>query len=325
VTDEQIVSTIKNGKQGTPMPAWSGKLTPADILAAAAFVRSLGTPTVNQPSPAAQPSKQEPSNVYKAGDDVLFTLPTGRPLDRHSLDINFTHRFVFDPTFAGPARGGDLFGLDGFGLASFGLRYGITNKFFMEVYRSPTFIGRPIQLLTGYRLLDERNGHPLNAVVRVSMQGRNNFSREFSESFEVIASRSLGPRAQVYVVPTVTVNNHRLVQPTGVRSRDIPATPRVNSFALGIGASFDVRPTVALVAEVSPTLVGQDELGVDHPAFSFGVQKKIFRHAFTLGFTNTPGTTVADRSQTRAAYLGVPGSDGASGLFIGFDLRRQLH
>jgi cbb3-type cytochrome c oxidase subunit III len=42
VTDAQIIDTIKNGKKGTPMPAFSGKLSDDEIAAVKDYVRSLG-------------------------------------------------------------------------------------------------------------------------------------------------------------------------------------------------------------------------------------------------------------------------------------------
>jgi hypothetical protein len=57
-----------------------------------------------------------------------------------------------------------------------------------------------------------------------------------------------------------------------------------------VGGSFDIRPAVALVAEVIPAWVN---------GRPFGIQKKIPRPAFTFGFTNSPGTTVSQRAGTR--------------------------
>jgi hypothetical protein len=104
-----------------------------------------------------------------------------------------------------------------------------------------------------------------------------------------------------------------------------PDFPGFNTFALGIGGALDVRPTVALVAEVIPTLVNGRDLGIHRPAYAFGIQKKIWRHAFTFGFTNSPGTTVSQRAGTVASYLNSPSADTPSGLFIGFDLTRQIY
>jgi cytochrome c oxidase cbb3-type subunit 3 len=42
ITDDKIIDTIKNGKKGTPMPAFSGKLSDDEITAVKDYVRSLG-------------------------------------------------------------------------------------------------------------------------------------------------------------------------------------------------------------------------------------------------------------------------------------------
>ena len=276
------------------------------------------------PAPVKAAEKEKP-NIYEPGDDYVFSLPTGRRLARHGFYINFDHRFAFDPAFTGAARGGDLFGLDSFALPSFGFRYGVTDKLSVSIYRSPTFIARPIQMMAAYNFSDERDGHLLNSAFRFSVEGQNDFAKNFTANFEGIFSRSITRRAQIYVVPTVSLNNHRLFFPTSIRGSAIPDLPGYNSFALGVAGALDIRPTVALIAEVNPTLVGGRALGIHRPAYAFGIQKKIFRHAFTFGFTNSPGTTVSQRSGTRAAYLNEPSGDTPGGLFIGFDLTRQIY
>jgi mono/diheme cytochrome c family protein len=325
LTDDQVAGIIRNGKAGTKgmnMPAWAGKLTAVQIAAVTAYLRSVSS--AKGPATRGEGRSTAPANIYQAGDDVLMNLPTGRRRAEHGLYVNFSHRFAFDPTFRGPARGGDLFGLDGFSLSSLGFGYGVTRNFSVDVFRSPTFIGRPIQMMAAYHLLDEQDHQPFNLAVRFSVEGRNDFSRQFTENIEGIFSRSLTRRAQFYAVPTISFNDRRLVQPTGVRSFDIPSVPGINSFALGFGLAVDIRPTVALIAEVIPTLIGGDELDIHRPSYAFGIQKKIFRHAFTLGFTNTPGRTVSQRAGTLASYTGMAGADTPGGLILGFDLTRQL-
>ena len=323
LTEPQIRRTISNGIPGR-MPAWSGRLTDAQITELASYIRSFspdaggGQATVNANKPPEKP------NIYQAGDDMLVSLPTGRPTDRHGVYVNFAHRFAYDPAFTGTGRGEILFGLDGFAIPSFGFRYGVTDKLSLSIYRSPSIIGRPIQLMAGYNLLDEHKGNPLNLMVRVSIEGQNNFRKNYTENIEGIISRSITSRAQVYLVPTVSFNDRPLVQ-SGFRSDQIPDLPGTNAFSLGIGLAVDVRPTVALLAEVIPTLANGDELGIHRPAYAFGIQKKIWRHAFTFGFTNSPGTTVSQRAGTRAQFLGDPNADTPGGLFIGFDLTRQIH
>jgi hypothetical protein len=289
----------------------------------------------NPPPPAEATAN---SNVYEPGDDLVFSVPTGRRLDRHGFYINFTHRFPYSTAFKGEARGAILDGLDDISVSSFGFRFGVTSKFSVAAYRSPSLIGRPIELMAAYNLLDEHDGQPFNAAVRFSIDGQNNFERNFTENFELIVSKSITNRAQIYAVPTVSIHDRPLIGATGAVT-DPPAfqpcgaavangislnvSPCANTVSLGVALAVDVRPTVALVAEAIPTLTNGTELGIHRPAFAFGIQKKIWRHAFTFGFSNSPGTTVSQRSGTRATYLGDPTADKPSGMFVGFNLSRQ--
>jgi len=194
----------------------------------------------------------------------------------------------------------------------------------VDLFRSPTFIGRPIQLQTAYSVLTEQKSAPFNLTVRVSVEGQNDFRKNYTEDIEGIFSRSLSHRAQIYLVPTISFNDRRVVQ-GGLTSNKIPDYPGINAFSLGAGGAFDIRPTVAIVAEIIPTFIGADQLGIHRPAFSFGIQKKIYRHAFTFGLTNSPGATVSQRAGTDATFLGNPHGDVFKQMFFGFDLTRQIH
>ena len=313
---------------------------PAGAAAAPAETYAQDT-NQNQAAASATGRDKSNSSIYEPGDDFLFSLPTGRRLERHGFYVNFNHRFAFNTAFTGKARGHLLLGLDDFSISSFGFRYGLTKKASIGIYRSPSVIGRPIQLSAGYNFLDEHDGEPINAAFRFSVEGQNDFSRNFTTDFEGIFSRSITGRAQIYVVPTVSLHDRPLaipqrniVDPFPYQPCSAPFAadvggrtdirPCANTFSLGVGAAIDIRPTVALVTEVIPTLVNGRDLGIHRPAYSFGIQKKIFRHAFTFGFSTSPGTTVSQRAGTRATMLGDPSADTPSGLFVGFDLTRQI-
>jgi len=293
-------------------------------------------------SQKAQPSPAKTSTVYRPGDDLIFDVPTGRRVERHGLYIDFTHRFPYEPAFTTPGRGNTLLGLDDFAVSSFGLRYGLTSRLYAFAYRSPSIAGRPIELMAGYNLLDEHDSQPLNLTVRFSVDGQNNFQRNFAENFEVIASRSVTRHAQLYAVPTFSIHARPLLQNINPSLADaIPeqpcsapqangasgglvVKPCVNTISIGFGASVDIRKTAALIAEATPTLLNAADLGIHRPEFAFGIQKKIWRHAFTLGFGNGPATIVSQRASTNATFLGNPSADKPSNVFIGFDLSRQV-
>ena len=325
LSSQDITGAIRNGKDNGRMPAWSGKLTDAQIDSLSTYIRTFSDAGGSSSSGQPQENPGAPSTIYQAGDDVLFSLPTGRAVDEHALIVNFAHRFPYDAAFTGQSRGAELFGLDNVALPSLGLRYGVTDKLSVSVLRSPSLIGRPIQLMVAYNILDEHHEDPLNIAVRVSIEGQNNFRKNYTQNIEGIFSRSITSRAQFYVVPTLSFDARPLVQASGFLSADIPDLPGVNTFSIGVGAAYDIRPTVALVAEVIPTLWNAGELGIHRPAYSFGIQKKLFRHAFTLGLTTSPGVTVSQRAGTRAEFLDEPSADTPGGLFFGFDLTRQIH
>jgi cytochrome c553 len=325
VSPSDLETAIRRGK-GPIMPAWSNKLSDEQISDLVGYIRSLAP--ANTASSRSTPTKGEQGNskstIYQPGDDVLVTLPTGRPTDRHGVYVNFAHRFPYQPAFSGPNEGATLFGLDNVAIPSFGFRYGVTDNLSVSVFRAPSLVNRPIQLMAGYNLLKEDKEDPLNLMVRVSLEGQDNFRKNYTENIELIASRSITSRAQFYLVPTVSFNDRPLIQPHSFASSSILDNPGVNAFSLGAGLAIDVRPSVALLAEVIPTFVNARQLGIHRPAFSFGIQKKIWRHAFTLGLTNSPGTTVSQRGATAASFLSQPSADTFGGLFIGFDLTRQI-
>jgi len=291
-------------------------------------------------TPPAPKETRKHTRAYRPGDDTLFNLPTGRRLDRHGLVVDFTHRFPYEAAFTGSSRGATLLGLDDFSISSFGFRYGVTRNWEVSAYRSPSITGRVIELGTTYHLLTEQDGKPFNAALRFSVDGQNNFQRNFTSNFELLLSRSITRRAQIYLVPTGSLHNRPMLSEASIvqappylpcsealASGSNPALnirPCADTFALGAGLSVDVRPTVALVAEVIPTLVNGTELGIHRPPFAFGIQKKIWHHAFTFGFSTGPGTTTSQRIATRDTFLGQAGAGVPSGMFVGFNLNRQL-
>ena len=307
-----------------------------DASAQDAATSSSRATAQQQAQPAAPADTQVP--YYVPGDERLFTLPTGQRLQRHGMTVSFTHRFPYSTAFKGVARGHVLAGLDDVAIASFGFKYGITNRLAVSIFRSPSLLDRTIEMMASYQLLEERTGAPFNAMFRFSVDGQNDFSRNFTTSFEGIFSRSMTSRAALYLVPTVSIHNRPVLggslanppyQPCAqALANGIPASfdvrPCANTFSLGVGLSVDVRPTVALIAEVNPTLANARELGIHRAPFSFAIQKKIFRHAFTFGFSTAPGSTVSQRSGTRATFLQDPSGDTPSRLFLGFNLSRQL-
>lgn len=274
---------------------------------------------INEKVAVAPPQKNEEEehpNVYKQADVRLINMPTAIPIPKGSLWIDFTHRFPFASRDAE-----ELFGLDSLAIPSFGVIYGVTNHIHVGAYRSSSDVGRPILLYAGASLLDEHEGHPLSLMARVGLEGRDNFKRNFTTSFEFTFARSITRNAQLYFTPTFSVGDRPLVTPT----RNAPPETAV---ALGIGAAVNVRPSVALMAEANYRVNEESRYigsftGIHRPVFGFGIEKvsSSRRHAFSLVFTNGAGTTFAQRSMTKGLLFG---DDSFGGLTIGFNLSRRI-
>jgi hypothetical protein len=289
-------------------------------MASAQTPAPSGQTTTPPATPATKPEEKKEPDTYYTEDIVLWNLPTAHHLPRKALMIDFTHRFAFNEAFE-PGAVSNLFGLDGYSLSAFGFTYGITDRFFAGIYRTPTTIGRIIQLSGGVQLSRESLGHPFSSSFRVGVEGTDHFRSKYITSLELAVARSIKNRAQIYFSPTVSFNN----RPLQVVANDVfdPAPyDGDTTVAVGGGLSVDIRPTVAIVGEAIYRV--SERLGEHRPSFMLGIQKKIYRHSFTLGLTNSPGTTLSTRSATRGSYGGGTFDDTFGGLTFGFNLSRRL-
>lgn len=264
------------------------------------------------------PSGEDRPNIYRQHDVRLVNLPTATRIPKGSLWTDFTHRFPFGD----PISGSSLLGLDTIAIPSFGLLYGITDRIHVGAYRSSGDVGRPIMLYAGASLLAEDKGDPLSLMARVGLEGRDNFKRNFTTSFEFTFARSITRHAQIYVVPTISVGDRPIGPDVNVN------LPGETAYALGLGAAINVRPTVAVMGEANYRFNEEARYmtsfsGIRRPVFGFGVQKTSAsrRHTFSLIFSNGPGTTFAQRSMTRGVFSA---DDSFQGLSIGFNISRRL-
>ncbi len=266
----------------------------------------------------AKPEAARRTDIHRTADVRLVNLPTAMPIARGSLWTDFTHRFPFGK----PTNAEGLFGLDAQAIPSFGFVYGLTDRLQVGVYRSPGDLGRALMIYGGASILSEESGDPISVMARVGFEGRDNFRRSFTTSFEATIARSLTRHASLYFVPTISIGDRPF-------SLD-PKTdqPGVTAVALGIGGSLNIRPSVALMAEanyrVNETARYLDlGRGIHRPVIGLGIRKTSAsqRHSFSLTLSNGPGTTFSQRSQTRGLYFA---DDGLRGLTIGFNLSRRL-
>jgi len=293
-----------------------------------------------------QPRTAEPEkkNVSQSEpyDYRLVNVPTPKRVVRGSLNLYFTHRFS-EPVRPVSESRKDLLGLDSFAVPSFGLFYGITNKLYVNFYRSPICqpgLCRTIELGVGYHWLDEKGQSPVALSTYASVEGDNNFENNFTYNLQVMLARSVTRYVNLFFSPALhlNANAHRRFDP---QPEDFfPLEPLANHFrqakhggSLGFGVNGRVRPTVSLLFEYTPR-VGF-KLGRVVPIFApgtgriagfrneseaelgFGVEKDIGRHSFSLTFSNTQTTTT---SRYNSSNLVLP----PSRFIIGFNLYRRF-
>lgn len=274
--------------------------------------------TLAAPGDSRPADPPKPPTILTTAEARLVNLPTAAPIARGTLLTDFTHRFPFGK----PTNAAGLFGLDAQALPSFGATYGLTDLFHLGAYRSPGDVGRPILIFAGARILGEEKGHPISAMIRVGLEGADNFQRNFATSFEATIARSVTRHAQLYFVPTVTLGDRPFT------ADFTTATAGRTAVALGLGGAFRLRPSLDLLAEANFRANRNSRYlelggGIHRPVVGFGIRKESAsrRHAFTLTFSNGPGTTMSQRSQTRGLYFA---DDSLRGLTIGFNLSRRF-
>lgn len=231
----------------------------------------------------------------------IVNLPTTLRLPKNKLAFRVTHRFLRP---LGEGDFGDLladfFGLDSGAQIGLELRYGLIRGGQIGIHRTSD---RTIQLFTQYDLKNQRS-FPIAINVYGSMDGTDNFSDSYSPAIGAVFSRELGDRGALYAEP-VWVNNTNDQPSELVDDND--------TFIIGLGARLRIRPTVYVTVEGNPRVAGY---APGDALLSFGLEKRMGGHLFSLVFANGYGTTMA-----QVARGGTDFED----WYIGFNIARKFY
>jgi cytochrome c oxidase subunit 2 len=310
-----------------------------------------GPPAEQTPTAPSSRETRERRAAAEPYDYRLINVPTPKRVPRHSLNFFFTHRF--QETFTanhGEDRGdhlsrisNDLLGLDSFSVSSFGVSYGITDRLYALVYRSPlTTRGtdKTIELGLGYHLLDEAGKSPVALSVQTTIEGENNFTERYTENIQAMLERSVTHYVHLFFSPAVHINANAQGRFNPRPDEFFPPAPAAATFKLGqhtgsfgFGADARIRPSVSLLFEFTPRIgfkMGQvvpifapgftSIVGFrnnSEPEIGFGIEKRLGRHVFTLTFSNTQATTTSRYNSSNLLLS-------PSNLTIGFNLFRRL-
>jgi plastocyanin len=308
------------------------------------------TPVSDEPvqtgqRPVVELRERESSKAYEPYDYHVVNIPTPKRVPRGALNLYFTHRFqqpVRQEDVAIKEEARVLFGLDSFSVSSFGFTYGITDRLYASIYRSPICqrgLCRTVEIGVGYHLLDERGRSPIALSAYASIEGDDNFTEDYTYNLQAMIARSVTKYVTVFFSPAIHINSNGdgrfnprpedFFPPSDAANR-LELGQHTGSFGFGVNAR--IRPSTSLLFEYTPR-VGF-KLGQSIPVFDsnfnitgfeqeseasigFGIEKRIGRHAFSLTFSNTQTTTT---SRYNSSNLVLP----PSRFSIGFNLFRRL-
>jgi hypothetical protein len=171
--------------------------------------------------------------------------------------------------------------------------------------------GRVIEFTADYSLLHEGEGRvPFAFLARATIEGAANFRQFFTPNIQLVFSRSITDRAEVYLVPSFSFNTNP--QPKALIDQACTSSGICQSrHTVSLGIGLTVRPIpqtkrLAFVGEIIPRVAGFSypalageggpQIGVrplKHPSTSFGVQFKTYRHVFEFVITNSQGMTTS--------------------------------
>ena len=263
------------------------------LTAAAPRITSAQTPAQDQPEPASDRA------VNPAQPDfTLIGLPTTLKIPRFASSFRVTHRFTRP---LGQGDLGDLaaefFGFDSGAQIGLEYRFGIVSGTQIGIHRTSD---RTIQFFLQQHLIAQ-GASPVGVDVIATAEGTNNFRDSYSPSIGAVISRTIGRRGALYAHP-IWINNTNTQSSESVTDND--------TFIIGVGGRFRVRPTVYLVAEAAPRF----GYAPDSIHASFGIEKRAGGHSFQLNLSNGFGTTLAQLA--RGGF--------ADEWFIGFNISRKF-
>jgi hypothetical protein len=273
-------------QEGTMLPA-QGTGSSSGPAAGAAQARAEPV----DPDDEASPRPAEP-------DFTVVNLPTTLPLPRHKSNFRLTHRFngnLREGSFG--FQLGNLFGLDQGAAIGLEYRYAVVRHLEAIVYR--TNIDKVVEFSGKYDGWQQGKTLPLSVSAIVSVEGANNFRRDYTPSVGAVVSRTIGKRAAFFATPFWV---HNSAASSGVI--------RDTGF-LGLGGRVGLSQHAYAVAEISPRLGGYVPGDAE---YAFGIEARVGGHVFQLNFQNGQGTTYG-----QLARGGFPNS-----LYLGFNLARKF-
>ena len=272
------------------------RVTAAFILV---LLPAIGLAQTRPPATAPERSNPDVRVDPLQPDFNLAALPTTLRMPAHKWAFRVTHRFtrpLGEGDFGDLAS--DLFGFDSGAQIGLEFRYGLTSGTQIGIHRTSD---RTIELFGQHNFLNQRDGAPLGLDAIVTVEGANNLREHHQAALGAVISRSVGRRVALYAEPLWVAN-----------SSPFDTSDSNDTLMIGLGARLRVRPSMYLVAEITPRVGGYDP-GVNQ--VSFGLESRAGGHLFQLNVSNGFGTTLGQIAR---------GGIGYDDWYIGFNIARKF-
>lgn len=272
-------------------------------LRAAAVALALSAPCIAQENP------YEPLPPLPIGS-VLLSLPSPHVTPAATWEVGFAHRFL-QPVDSGNHS---LWGLDGGANVTFGLAWVPVHDLQLSVTRSN--ILDDIELAGKYVVMQQAPAIPVSLSLRAGADFRTeeNVDDRTSVFAQLLVSRQLGSRFEIFVVPTVVTNAGRAS--AGDRSVALFS----HAFNAPVAVAYQLMPTLSVVGEFVPANRDLPRSVDREHGWAVGIKRVVGGHHFEILLTNTTATTVDEYTTTTA--LGAPLRRGD--VHLGFNIERQF-
>ena len=267
------------------------------LLFGVALPQSAAAQAARTPPPPDDPDRDI---NFSQPDFTLVALPTTLRLPKFKSSFRVTHRFLRplgNGTFGDLAS--DFFGLDSGAQIGLEYRFGLWSGLQGGIHRTSD---RTIEFFSEYNVLQQGKNAPVGLNAVATIDGTNNFKDSYTPSLGAALSREFGQHGALYVEPMWVNNSNPLPKELSDHN---------STFMVGIGGRLRIRPTVYVVAEVSPRAGYKP--GVNQG--SIGVEKRAGGHVFQLNFSNAFGTTMGQLAR---------GGGSNSDWYMGFNISRKF-
>ncbi|HKO00821.1 MAG TPA: DUF5777 family beta-barrel protein [Thermoanaerobaculia bacterium] len=247
--------------------------------------------------------------------DTLLTLPTSHIPSEGTWEVKFTHRFNQSIDQGnGSDRVHSLWGLDSNADVALGLSYTPHRDLEFSLMRSNAL--DDIEIAAKYIVVQQAAAIPIALAVRGGADWRTEQNLRDRTSFfaQLILSRQLGSRAEVFVLPTYVTNAGRVVSGSSSQAMFDHASN------VPFGVAVQIHPGLSVVGELIPKNRDLPDATSGDFAWALGLKRAIGGHYFEVLLTNS-NSTMADQYVT-TTYQGAGLNRGD--LHLGFNIERRF-